>query len=250
VLLEHPFQSQDGHNLPVVALGEYGRGRSMAICTDASWMWSFGAAGAGNSSHLYDKFWNNAIRWLVRDPDLTPVKVSSERPAIEPGEAIAAVVTARTPDWGPAAGAEVELELVQADENRPVARQKAVAGPDGTARMELVPPKPGPYKVIAKASRNGVELGQGEDAVAVRAAGPELSDAAPRPDLLKAIAQATGGSFLEAPTSLPQLPLIDPETVEVGRRKDLPIWDRWWLLAILAAAIASEWMLRRRWGYV
>jgi len=164
------------------------------------------------------------------------------------------VVTARLPDYGPAAGAEIELEVVHAEEGKLVARQKAVAGPDGTVRIEVVPPKPGPYKLIAKASRPGtnepIPLGQGEDAVAVRAVGPELSDAAPRPELLEAIAKVTGGVFVDSPRTWPTVPLVDPETVEVGRRKDLPIWDRTWLLAILAVAIGADWMLRRRWGYV
>jgi hypothetical protein len=48
---------------------------------------------------------------------------------------------------------------------------------------------------------------------------------------------------------LPALRLADPETVEIGRRKDEPIWDRWWALAALAATLAAEWILRRRWGY-
>jgi hypothetical protein len=43
--------------------------------------------------------------------------------------------------------------------------------------------------------------------------------------------------------------LTDPEVVEVGRRKDVPIWDRWWYLTGLAATLAAEWVLRRRWGY-
>jgi hypothetical protein len=138
---------------------------------------------------------------------------------------------------------------VQADEDRPVAQQKAVAGPDGTARIEITPPKPGPYKLSASASLNGALLGKGEDAVAVRSAGSELSDAAPRPALLKAIASATGGVFAQAPPALPSVPLVDPEVVEVGRRKDQPIWDRWYSLALLCSAIAAEWWLRRRWGY-
>jgi hypothetical protein len=238
-----------GKNAPVIALGEFGRGRVMAIMADSTWSWSFGAAATGTGPRVYDRLWNNAIRWLVRDPDLTPVKVAAEKASVEPGEPIVAVVSARQADYGPAAGAQVELDLIQADEGRLVMRQKAVAGSDGTARIELTPPQPGPYKLIARASRNESALGQGEDAVAVRSTGPELADAAPRPELLKAIAQATGGAFFEAPGSLPSVPLIDPETVEVGRRKDLPIWDRWYSLALLCAAIAAEWALRRAWGY-
>jgi DNA-binding transcriptional regulator/RsmH inhibitor MraZ len=51
------------------------------------------------------------------------------------------------------------------------------------------------------------------------------------------------------PGALPELRLLDPEIVEIGRRKSVPIWDRaGWLLA-LAAALTAEWLLRRRWGY-
>ncbi|HSN92177.1 MAG TPA: hypothetical protein VLS93_13180, partial [Anaeromyxobacteraceae bacterium] len=87
-------------------------------------------------------------------------------------------------------------------------------------------------------------------AVAVRGSGPEDADAAPRPGLLAAVAEATGGAFEALPGgSLPDLRLADPEVVEIGRRKDVPIWDRWWWLAALAAALGAEWVLRRRWGY-
>jgi hypothetical protein len=37
--------------------------------------------------------------------------------------------------------------------------------------------------------------------------------------------------------------------VEIGRRKDQPIWNRWWYLAALALTLGAEWILRRRWGY-
>ncbi len=254
VLLEHPFLTQDGRNVPVVALGEYGRGRSMAVCTDATWAWAFGAAGAGSNARVYDRLWTNAIRWLVRDPDLTPVRVAAEKVGVEPGEPIAVVVTARLPDYGPASGAQVELELIHADDGRSAARQRATTGADGSARIEVMPPRPGPYKLLAKASIEGSGaaqvLGQGEDAVAVRAVGPELSEATPRPGLLKELAAQTGGVFVESPRSWPEVPLVDPETVEVGRRKDVPIWDRAWLLVLLALAVGADWMLRRRWGYV
>jgi hypothetical protein len=68
--------------------------------------------------------------------------------------------------------------------------------------------------------------------------------------LLAAVAEVTGGAFEALPGGgLPDLRLADPEVVEIGRRKDLPIWDRWWWLVALAATLGVEWVLRRRWGY-
>jgi hypothetical protein len=126
-----------------------------------------------------------------------------------------------------------------------------VAGADGNARLELTPPAPGAYKIIAKSdARDGRPPEVATAAVAVRGARPEDADAAPRPELLSAIAEATGGAFDVLPGGdLPRLALADPEVVEIGRRKSVPIWDRAWYLAALALALGGEWILRRRWGY-
>jgi hypothetical protein len=103
---------------------------------------------------------------------------------------------------------------------------------------------------VASAERPGAPAERAEGAIAVRGSGPEDTDVAPRPQLLREVADATGGTFAALPRSgLPELRLTDPEVVEVGRRKDVPIWDRWWSLGVLAAALAGEWVLRRRWGH-
>ena len=82
------------------------------------------------------------------------------------------------------------------------------------------------------------------------AAAPGPRTPTPRPDLLAAIADATGGRSSVLPGGgLPDLQLADPEVVEIGRRKAVPIWDRWWYLGALAVALSAEWILRRRWGY-
>ena len=249
VLLEAPSVLANGAPAAVVAVREVGAGRTMAVTTDGSWYWGFLAAEEGQGNRSYQRFWNNALRWLVRDPDLTPLQVQPDRPAVEPGEPVGLSVAVRGPDYGPAPGARVSAELVS-DEGKVVARAEGVAGADGQARLEFPPPPPGAYKIVAAAERAGAPEERASGAVSVRSSGPEDSDAAPRPELLRALADATGGSFATLPRrGLPDLRLSDPEVVEVGRRRDVPIWDRWWYLAILSAAIGAEWVLRRRWGH-
>jgi hypothetical protein len=85
----------------------------------------------------------------------------------------------------------------------------------------------------------------------VRTVGPELTDASVRPDLLAELARQTGGRSYRLPLEgLPDLPLLDPPVVEVGRSKDRPLWDRWEWLLLLAGALGLEWVLRRRFGYI
>jgi uncharacterized membrane protein len=246
VLLQAPGVLVGGAPAPLVAVREVGEGRTLAVATDGSWRWGFLAAEGGQGNRPYLKFWNSAMRWLVRDPGLAPLQVEPDAPAVEPGAPVGLSVSVRRPDWGPAAGRRVSAELVDED-GRAVSRAEGAADEDGAVRLELVPPGPGAYKIVAR-GEGGPEAATA--AVAVRGAGPEDADAAPRPDLLAAVAEATGGRFSAVPGGgLPTLALADPEVVEIGRRKAVPLWDRWWYLGALAAALAAEWILRRRWGY-
>jgi uncharacterized membrane protein len=251
VLLDHPFQSVEGRNAPVLALWEYGRGRSLALTLDSSWYWAFPAHAAGSPSRHYDRFWGNALRWLVRDPDLTTLTVTADPPSVEPGRPVGVIVAARTPDYQPAADAQVKVDLFSVKQQRPVATQTGVTGADGMVRLEFWPPEPGAYKLFGSARKGDRSLGESEDAVAVRAVGPELSDASVRADILEGIARATGGAAHRLSIgTFPELTLLDPPVVEVGRSKDQPLWDRWYYLAALVALLGSEWLLRRRFGYI
>ena len=40
---------------------------------------------------------------------------------------------------------------------------------------------------------------------------------------LRCLAEATGGAFVESPTAWPEVPLVESETVEVGRRRRRPV---------------------------
>lgn len=250
VLLEAPGVTVQGRPAPVVAVREVGQGRTLAVTTDSAWHWGFLAAESGQGDRAYQRFWNAALRWLVRDPGLGPLQVEPDAPAVEPGGAVGIDLNVRGSDFGPAPGKKVAVELVD-ETGRAVARGEAIAGADGTARVELVPPRPGAYKVVARAeAAPGAPAEVATTAVAVRGAGPEDADAAPRPELLEAVAEATGGAFSALPGGdLPALKLADPEVVEVGRRKAVPVWNHLWILLALAGTLGGEWILRRRWGY-
>jgi hypothetical protein len=144
----------------------------------------------------------------------------------------------------------VKVDLVSADDGHVVASKSGTTSADGVARIEFSPPAPGPYRLMGRASKSDRSLGEGQDAVAVRAVGTELADAHVGTELLKEIAKATGGkAFTQAP-ALSEVPLLEPPLVEVGRAKDQPVWDRWYWLAGMVFIIGLEWMLRRRFGYI
>ena len=236
---------------PVLVVGEAGRGRVLALLTDSSWYWSFVAAGEQQGPRAYETFWHSAIRWLVRDPALTPMRVVAERPSFEPGaDPPALEVQVRGSDYGAAAGAQISVVESSAEDPAPHPAGTAVAGPDGSARIVLPQLPPGAYKTTATARRpDGTPVGEAEDAFIVAPSSREMIEAAPRPDLLQAIASETKGRVIEAGDALTSLPFRDPERVEVGQRTSKPLWDNWKVLALLCLVVGVEWTLRRRWGY-
>jgi uncharacterized membrane protein len=236
---------------PILVIGEAGRGRVLALLSDSSWYWSFVAAGAQQGPRAYETFWHSAIRWLVRDPALTPMRVTAERPSFEPGgEAPALDVQVRGSDYGAAAGAQIAVVTSSATDPAPRPMGAALAGPDGSARVILPPLPAGAYKAVVTAKRaDGSAVGEAEDAFVVAPASRELIEAAPRPDILQAIAEATKGRVVDTSDALATLPWRDPERVEVGQRTSKPLWDNWKVLALLCLVVGTEWTLRRRWGY-
>lgn len=251
VLLAHPFLQVAGVPAPVVAVWQVARGRSMAVTTDSTWFWSLPAAGQGSDRRAYDRFWTSALRWLVRDPDLTNIRVRPWKDVYQPGERVDLEVRVHDQDYGPAHGALVKAEVLSAD-GKVVGNLSGTTGDDGRVVLSLTPPAPGAYKAMVRASLAGppkTDLGKEVGTFAVRQTGAELIDPAPRPALLEAIAEASGGESFELPrSSLPDLDLVDPEVVEVGRKKNIDLWDRWPFIALFLGLLGTEWWLRRRWG--
>src|SRR5206468_10326069 len=112
-LLVHPSaKGSDGKPAPVLAAGDAGKGRTLALLTDSAWHWGFMAAGEGDDGRAFQRFWENAIRWLVRDPALTLLRLELDRLEYRRNQPIAVRVRAMHADYSPAPNVEVTLAVV------------------------------------------------------------------------------------------------------------------------------------------
>lgn len=245
-LLVHP--SLPG-NPPVVAVREVGRGRSMAITTDSFWYWRFVALADEGAGREFDRFYNNALRWLIRDPDLARVRLRSERAVYGPDDPVSAEVRVLGPEYDGLGGAEVEADLVPVGGASSEPRTaNALTGEDGSSILGFGPLPPGMYVLRATAHSGGEPVGAAEEPVVVEAADRELQNPFPRPEVLEALAQASGGRYVEIGRSLPEIELRDTRRVEIDRTRRVPIWDRWPLFLLLLGLVSTEWWFRRRGG--
>jgi uncharacterized membrane protein len=255
VIAEHPaLQLAAGKPLPIIVAGDHGEGRSLVITTDSLWRWGMVAAGRpGDDGRAYSKLWENAIRWLIRDPDLQYLRAQSDATEYYAEQPIRIDVRALDRDYTALAGATVALDvrpIGPRGDGDTVDRAELTTDDAGEAQRHLTSLEPGVYRATARA-RVGDRPVEAIDLFLVRNATQELERPAASPDLLQQIASATGGRFLADTPALPaDLEFAAPRVVRVDRRADVELWSRPWLLLAALLLLGLEWGLRQRSGYL
>jgi hypothetical protein len=229
-----------GAVFPVVAVQQYGRGRSMVFGGEASWRWRMMAASTDRSHEL---FWRQTARWLAEaSPDPVAIAVPD---APQPGDSVSIDVDARDAAFAPVADAAVEatVELPGGD-RQPLTFRRVAAPAGGHATFRLTRgsvscagPKPG-----APARRWGsdrwIYVGGGDRGSRIRAstkgscgvphAGPAAATFARRRAAADGL--AAGGGKAEYGASAGR---SVGQAVGAGRARP---------------ALVGEWGVRRRWG--
>jgi uncharacterized membrane protein len=249
-LLVHPTQkSSDGKPAPVLAVMDIGKGRTLALMTDSAWNWGFQAAGTGDDGRAFQRFWEDAIRWLVRDPALTLLRIDLDKVEYRRGQTVSARVRSLRADYTPAAGVEVALELRPAEsaaDAQALRALKVTTGADGEAHFELPGLEPGAYKLVGRATLEGRAVVQ-QTTFVLRAEGHELDDVVAREAVLRELAKASDGEFRDGSFGNPRL--RPPRKVRVGSLRTIEIWSNPGLLLLAVGLLAGEWILRRRTGH-
>jgi uncharacterized membrane protein len=255
-LLAHPTaKTEAGEPAPVLAAAEAGKGRTLALLTDSAWHWGFLSAGAGDDGRAFQRFWENAIRWLVRDPTLTLLRLELDRVEYRRGQTVAARVRSLNPDYTPAGGTSVTVQLLPVEggsngatnvTTKPLRELQLTTSKDGEANFELAGLAAGAYRLRATATLAGRTLVD-EQTLVLRTEGRELEDVIAREGVLRELSALTGGDFADG--ALGAAPLKKPREVRVGNLKTIEIWSHPGLLALAMLLLASEWALRRRAGH-
>ena len=230
----------------VLAFQRYGRGKSLALPIQDSWMWKMDAA-VPVEDMTHATFWRRLVRWLVDGvPD--PVAITSGIDRVEPGEPFK--LNAEVVD---SAFVEVNDARVVAQVTSPSGKTSEVplewtVEKDGQYRGQFVPDEPGTYVIKASAARDGKELGASTMHARASAGDAEYFDAAMRSTLLSRLAEETGGAFFTPANaaSLPEAINYSGRGVTVVEERDL--WDMPIILLALLGLIAAEWGYRRQRG--
>lgn len=253
VLAVHPkLKDKSGAPMPVIVAGDYEKGRSLAVTTDSLWRWDFvSAAEPGNDGRHYLKLWDNAIRWLIQDPELRYLHVHSDKNSYAPGDSVGLKIRLQDLDYSPLANSSVKLTILRgfdptALEN--VEEFTSITGDSGESSRDLQDLGPGVYRVRAEAQVRDRKV-SADDIFLVDKARTEYVHPAGDEAVLKMASQLSGGEYLGPAAAIPRdLPFPPPKLVRVDRRSDVALGSRPWLLLLAFLFLGLEWVLRGRSG--
>jgi len=244
VLLQHPrARLQGGARLPILVVGEAGRGRVAAMTADASWRWRFAADDSTVGSDEYELFWDRMIRWLTHDPLLEPARISTDRERYGLGGELVVSGKLRDENYRPMDKTRVELQFQPAGQDEAVAVVET--DEDGLLQATVrAPAEPGAYEIVASVENEDVA----REVFIVEQSGDELAELEVSPAELEALAKKTGGRLFLGIEDVPPLSELAASTRRAaGLTSKQPLSNPWYIL-LTVLLLGATWVLRRRWG--
>jgi uncharacterized membrane protein len=252
VLLVHPTRTtKSGAPMPILALGERGSGRTMALTIDGSHRLLFSAFAASAAGRAHGAFWDAMLGWLMRDPRFEPAIVEVRGGCIAGEDATLLL----RPLPGPKGEATVKIQRLGSGETVRALRAD-VDGNGGPIELAAGKLDAGGYSALVEITSADAEGSGGAHRAsggsrtrrdfACEKGGEEWADSRPDEARLAAIAAATGGSFVRAPDA-GKLPL--PAATQVASERQVsPIFPAWaWTLGA-AVLLGAHWIVRRQGG--
>ena len=237
VLWEHPKLTSEGKPMPLLALGEAGDGRSVALGVDSTFRLGVGPLAANVAGRAYGALWDGLLGWLMRDPRYEAARVELLGECIE-GEPLSLRIH-RLP--GMSGDLRLEVVALKGSPSDPIIRE--VKDNHGSSvDVTLSPLAAGGYAArvfVGEAPSTRHDFG-------CEAGGIAWADSRPDPERLQRLASTLGGEFTWA-DSVQALP-IPSLTDVITERQVSPLLPAWIWSVLAAIALGAHWIVRRQEG--
>lgn len=237
VLWQHPKIRVDNQPMPVLAIGESGDGRAIALGLDSTYRLAFGELAASAGGRAYGALWDGLLGWLMRDPRYEAARVDLLGECI--ADQAATLRIQRLPGMNGAINLNVEALTPS---KQPSYTQALDVDARGTIDVPLRPLPAGGYTArvsVGSAPATRYDFG-------CEGGGIAWTDTRPDPDRMRRVSAATGGTYVEA-GGVSQLPTPKLSNITAERHTSplLPVWA-WTLLS--AISLGAHWVVRRQGG--
>jgi len=230
---------------PGIAVRNFGKGKVMAITVTPFWRWDFLLWGVGKDNQAYQTFWNNSIRWMVVREDMDLVNFSTDKKIYMGGERI--TLKAKIFDQNYQKIQDASVMAIVRGEASPDSEVVNLGLDDlGNYNAVLRALPPGKYSFEGKVFRDSKEIGSKAGEFLVEEFSMEDSDLKTNFDLLKRIADLSGGRYYEKGEIENLANDLDLAEKEEQKTREIQLWNHPLLLAVFVLCLSIEWAIRKR----
>lgn len=252
VLARHPTWRTEDERTPVIAEHRYGQGRVLGIAAQGLWRWDLMMWGSGGTNAAYERFWNNAVRWITVREGSRRIRVVSDKLQYHGGETIRFDGQVYDENYRPVEGAELTVAVRPAQDETGALQINLTSTGQGfgryAGRLQFLPA--GAYSFEASAALSGVPIGTDRGGFVVGEAGAEFERTRMNRELLVQLADMTGGGFY-LPSDIDRMADdIELDEITVQETRTVSLWSHPGVLALLVCLLAAEWFYRRYLGLV
>ena len=256
---------------PILILQRAGLGKSLIIAAEGFWNWEFGVKTFKDTRYhaMYPRFWAQVLRWMATHTDDQNVYLTTDATTYTIGERVQVTAYLYSETYQPQTGATVQIEVTP-PEGAPFQRQ--MNGKDspqltaGTVEAEsaltdnvltdmsnlytaqFVLLQKGKYRIHVTASSGNLKLGEDHTDIYAHPQLAELEQPQRNEELLKQLAQQTGGTYVimaDAETLPERIENVqNPIFVDEARE----LWAHPLVLLTVVGLLGTEWFLRKRIG--
>ncbi|TWT82601.1 hypothetical protein CA13_40640 [Planctomycetes bacterium CA13] len=247
------LETTDG--APLLVVGEFGRGRTVASAFDSTWQWW-----REGKSEAHRRFWRQVVLWLLsREEDSTEqinLELDARRFAVDADVGFRATLTSI------AENQSIDFVAEILDESNTITPVTDLAdtseGNSQTVTGKIPKLIPGYYRLRVGPRDTASKLNSENLAFQVVDQSREMTMPMADPVYLRQLADITaehgGGSF-----SYEQIDDLIERIAKRRKQAEAPVVEKftlgddpltgWILFALFATALIIEWTLRRRWGF-
>ncbi|MDH3206847.1 MAG: glutamine amidotransferase [Gemmatimonadota bacterium] len=240
-------RSEGGEQI-VLSYQRYGRGTSIALTAQDTWLWQM-HSDVTLEDQSHESFWKQMLRWLV-DGVPNPVLAVAGEEEVEPGESVELTASVRDSTFLDVNDATVTATVTSPSGLVEEVPLEWTVEEDGQYAAPFRPLELGDYEIQINAQRQEASLGTDVTYLHSAPSDREFFGAARRTQLLRRIADDTGGQFYtrDNVATLPEDITISGAGVTLVDELDL--WDMPALFLLMLLLMGAEWGYRRIRGLV
>ncbi len=264
VLAVHPTEKIAGAPATVLAVQQYGKGRTAAFAGDTTYSWSHAFQDLGGKAP-YNRFWGQLIRWLATEDSLdkktgASVTAMLAKERYDAGENVPLRAAVTDKDGQATAYAKTWADITSPDgktthiDMQPKGTEAGDIGIYISAASAYKPSMAGTYKVAFAASKKddagkNIDLGKDNTTFFVLPAAGERDILAAEPRTLQLISTRTAGTAVDiaAVDALADRLLADLPPPPAASTYSIPLSQPRPFFIIFILLLATEWFLRRHW---